>query len=163
MRKTFTNLIYNKMKVDDRIVVITADLGYMMWDNIKSDFPDRFYNCGSAEQLMISMGVGMTYENKIPLCYSITPFLLYRPFEMIRNYLNNELAPVKLIGCGRDREYEHDGFSHWAEDEGKVIDIFTNIKKYRPLKVNDIENIVDDLLYNNMPCYLSLSKKILNG
>ena len=161
MRKTFANLIYDKMKADDRIVIITADLGYMMWDNIKLDFPDRFYNCGSAEQLMILMGVGMTYENKIPLCYSITPFLLYRPFEMIRNYVNNESAPVKLIGCGRNKEYAHDGFSHWADDEKQIIDIFQNIKKYHPESKDDIKNTIDEFLYNNKPCYMSISKKIL--
>lgn len=160
MRKTFAKLIHEKMKSDDRIVIITADLGYMMWDQIKVDFPDRFYNCGSAEQLMISMGVGMTYEGKIPLCYSITPFLLYRPFEIIRNYVDNESAPVKLIGCGRNKEYEHDGFSHWADDEPEVLDVFKNIKKYYPESKDDITNSIDDFLYNGKPSYISLSKNI---
>ena len=162
MRKTFAKLIHEKMKNDDRIIVITADLGYMMWDQIKLDFPDRFFNCGSAEQLMISLAVGMTYENKIPICYSITPFLLYRPFEMIRNYINHELAPVKLVSCGRNQEYEHDGFSHWANDEQEIMNIFKNIDKYYPSSKYDIENSIDNFLYNKNPCYLSLSKKILN-
>lgn len=160
MRKTFAKIIHEKMKNDDKIVVITADLGYMMWDQIKIDFPDRFFNCGSAEQLMISLAVGTTYENKIPICYSITPFLLYRPFEMIRNYINHELAPVKLVSCGRNKEYEHDGFSHWADDEGKIMSIFENIEKYYPSSPQDIEKYIDQFLYNGKPSYVSLSKKI---
>lgn len=161
MRKTFAKIIHEKMKNDDKIVVITADLGYMMWDQIKIDFPDRFFNCGSAEQLMISLAVGMTYENKIPICYSITSFLLYRPFEMIRNYINHELAPVKLVSCGRNKEYEHDGFSHWADDEQKVMSVFENIEKYYPSSLEDIEKYTNQFLYNEKPSYISLSKKII--
>jgi transketolase len=49
--------------------------------------------------------------------YSITPFVLYRPFEWIRNYLDHEKIPVKLVGGGRDKDYGYLGFSHWAEED----------------------------------------------
>lgn len=159
MRRTFADLLYERMKQDSNIVVITADLGYMVWDKVKEDFPDRFINCGSAEQLMVCMAVGMTYEGKIPICYSITPFLLYRPFEMIRNYLNGELAPVKLVGCGRDREYEHNGPTHWAEDQWKVVNILDNIDIFFPQDKKSIDTeLLHSFIYNGKPSYLSLSK-----
>lgn len=156
MRKTFANLIYDKMKADDRIVIITADLGYMMWDNIKLDFPDRFYNCGSAEQLMVLMGVGMTYENKIPLCYSITPFLLYRPFEFLRNYVNYENIAVKLVGAGRNKDYSHDGISHWADDDEVVLSSLPNIQIFKPLSEYELVDQFPDFLYSSKPAYLNL-------
>mgnify|MGYP003629310248 CR=1 FL=1 len=64
MRKKFSSLLYEEMAVNDNIVVLTGDLGYGLWDKIKLDFPDRFYNVGSAEQLMVGMAVGLAMEGK---------------------------------------------------------------------------------------------------
>ena len=38
----------------------------------------------------MGMATGLALENKIPVVYSITPFIIYRPFEFIRNYLDHE-------------------------------------------------------------------------
>ena len=132
MRKLFSNLLHEEMASNEDIILLTGDLGYGLWDKIRLDFSDRFYNVGSAEQLMVGAAVGMAMEGKIPVTYSITPFLLYRPFELLRNYLDHEEIPVKLVGGGRDKDYGHLGFSHWAEDDRKIMANFTNIKKYRP-------------------------------
>ena len=107
MRKHFSKLLHDKMAENEDIVLITGDLGYGLWDRIKIDYGDRFYNVGSSEQLMTGMAVGMAFEGKIPVVYSITPFLLYRPFELVRNYINHEKVPVKLVGGGRDKDYGH--------------------------------------------------------
>ena len=82
----------------------------------------------SSEQLMIGLAVGMSMEKLLPVCYSITPFLLYRPFELIRNYINHENFNVKLVGGGRDQDYGYLGFSHWAEDDESIMSNFKNIK-----------------------------------
>ena len=89
MRKTFSKYLYDEMAVNPDIYLVTGDLGYGLWDKIRLDFSNRFYNVGSAEQLMMGSAVGLAMEGKIPVVYSITPFLLYRPFELIRNYLNH--------------------------------------------------------------------------
>src|SRR5574343_6428 len=104
MRRLFADLLYEEMRLDDRIVLLTGDLGYGMWDKIRDTYSDRFFNVGSAEQLLIGSAVGLALENKIPICYSVTSFLLYRPFEFIRNYLNHEKIPVKLLGGGLNKD-----------------------------------------------------------
>ena len=101
MRKEFAKILHQEMSSNEDIVVLTGDLGYGLWDKIKIDYPDRFWNVGSSEQLMMGMASGMAMDGKIPFVYSITPFLLYRPFEFIRNYVDHEKLPVKLIGGGR--------------------------------------------------------------
>lgn len=100
MRKQFSQRLHEEMSINKDIFVLTGDLGYGLWDRIKIDYPNRFYNVGSSEQLMIGMASGLAMDGKIPVVYSITPFLLYRPFEFIRNYVNHEKLPVKLIGGG---------------------------------------------------------------
>ena len=158
MRAHFAHAVYKKMRRNKKIWVIVNDLGYKMWDKIRADFPARFINVGAAEQSMIGIAVGLALSGKIPIVYSITTFLLYRPFETIRNYINYEKIPVKLVGGGRDRDYLHDGFSHWAEEDREVLKIFKNIKSERPETNEQIPQIVTEMIKSKEPWYLNLKR-----
>lgn len=148
------------MLSDDNIIVLTADLGFGLLDNIKQDFVDRFYNVGAAEQLLIGTGIGLAEAGKLPVCYSMSSFLLYRPFEFLRNYVNAENIPVKLIGSGRDKDYSHDGLSHWASDDELVLKALPNIKIYKPITLEDLEAVWKDFLYSKEPAYLNLRRQL---
>lgn len=158
MRKHFSKCLYDQMSVNKDIILLTGDLGYGLWDKIKLDYPDRFFNVGSSEQLLVGASVGMALEGKIPFVYSITPFLLYRPFEFIRNYLNEEKIPVKLIGGGRDKDYGYLGFSHWAEEDQLVMSTFKNIKSLRPSDEYQLEDMLKEMIETNAPYYINLKK-----
>jgi transketolase len=156
MRKEFASLLHSAMSENENIILLTGDLGYGLWDKIKIDYPDRFYNTLSAEQLMLGTAVGMAMEGKIPVIYSITPFAIYRPFELIRNYLNHESIPVKIVGGGRDKEYGYLGFSHWAEEDIDILSNFKNLSLFKPKEFNT--KIFNNFMFNNQPSYLNLSK-----
>ena len=157
MRKTFVDLLFVEMCCDPNIFLLTADLGYGILDKIKTEFPNRFYNVGAAEQLLIGAACGLADSGKIPVCYSITPFLLYRPFELLRTYVNYENIPVKLVGSGRDKDYIHDGISHWAEDDEDVLKPLRNISIYKPTK-QTLPVIFNRFLYEKNPSYLNLAR-----
>ena len=154
MRRDFAKKLYDAMEKDTRIFLITADLGYGVLDDIRRDFPKRAINIGSSEMLMVGIAVGLAQSGYIPVCYSITPFLLYRPFELIRNYMNYEKANVKLVGSGRDDDYAHDGISHWAGDDIDVMSSLKNINLYKPEHLTDA--VFDDFLYDEKPSYINL-------
>jgi transketolase len=158
MRKQFAKLLYDKMTDNPDIYLITADLGYGLWDNIRDNFPNRFFNVGSSEMIMMGIGVGLALDNKIPFVYSITPFALYRPFEMIRNYLDHENISVNIIGGGRDKDYGYLGFSHWAEDDIKIISTFNNIRTYRPISDDELSNNISEIINSKCPTYINLIK-----
>ncbi len=158
MRACFADCIYKKMEENKNIFVVVNDLGYKMWDKIREDFPDRFINVGAAEQTLIGVGIGLALSNKIPIVYSITTFLLYRPFETIRNYIHYEKIPVKLIGSGRDKDYIHDGISHWAEEDRQVMAVLKNIKSYWPEDIKEIPKLVDKILNSEKPYYINLKR-----
>ena len=160
MRRECANLLLAEMVNNERIVVITADLGYGILDQIRNAFPDRFYNVGAAEQLMLGAAIGLANEGYIPVCYSMSSFVLYRPFEMLRNYLNHEGIPVKLLGSGRDRDYEHDGISHWAHDDQEVLASLPNIDVYKPVNLVDLEKDFAEWISSSNPAYLNLVRKI---
>lgn len=153
MRRKFASDLYELMKNDRNIILITADLGFGMFDKIRDELPDQYYNVGAAEQVMMDMAVGMTLAGKIVVTYSITPFLLFRPFETIRNYIDHENIPVKMVGSGRGEDYETEGFSHDATDD-YIIKHFRNIKFIVPQDDFDLRV----LLYSKEPVYLNLKR-----
>lgn len=160
MRKEFAYLLLESMKKDETIRVITADLGFGVLDQIREEFPTRFYNVGAAEHLMIGVAVGMANEGLKPVCYSMSSFLLYRPFEMLRNYVDYEKTPVKLVGSGRDKDYSHDGISHWAHDDERVLEALPNIGIFKPETIRELENTWGTFINSKYPEYLNLRRKI---
>lgn len=133
-RRHFADLLHARMAIDQLVHVVVADLGFMMWTEIERDYPDRFHNVGAAEQLMVGVAVGLALDGKLPICYSITPFILYRPAEWIRNYLDHEKICVKLVGAGNESDYAHDGFSHHIFNVKETMSLYPNISTYLPAK-----------------------------
>ena len=158
MRRTFQETLLLEMKNDDKIFLLVGDLGYKMWDNHFKEFPDRTINCGASEQAMLDIAVGLAYDGKIPVCYSITPFLIYRPFETLRTYIDYEKLPVKLVGSGRNKDYSHDGVSHWADDIGLYLGQLNNIKQFWPKTKKDVEKMTHDFIYGRSPAFISLAR-----
>jgi len=163
MRRLFAQVVLEEMKEHTKFMLVTADMGYGLWDTVRDRFPQRFFNVGSAEQLMIGTAAGMAMEGKVPICYSITPFLLYRPFEFIRNFANHEKLPIKLAGGGRNRDYGYLGFTHWAEEDEEIMKVLKNIKFYKPLGTeSDLDDFLKktfrEALHSPDPCYINLKK-----
>lgn len=146
------------MESNKNIWLVTGDVGFNILDPIRNNFPERFLNCGSSEQAGIDICVGLALCEKIPFFYSITPFALYRPFESIRNYLDHERIAVKIVGTGRDKDYGDLGFSHWAEEDKKVMKIFKHIESYWPDTKEEIPLLIQSMIDNIKPCYLNLKR-----
>jgi transketolase len=153
MRTKFASDLYELMKLDKNIILITADIGYGVLDKIKKDFPEQFYNVGAAEQVMMDMAVGFSLAGKIPVVYTITPFLIFRTFETIRNYIDHEKIPVVMVGSGRGKDYVHEGFSHDASDH----DILKQFKEIIFLVPEEDFNL-KDIIYSGKPIYLNLKR-----
>ena len=136
-RGYFAYALYRAIEKNKNIIVITADLGYGVFDKIIQDFPDNFINTGASEQLAMGICIGLAESGKIPIFYSITPFGVFRPIEWIRNYVDHEKTPVRIVLSGLDMDYSHDGFTHFAHDVPDFLNLFTNINKYYPTTNNE--------------------------
>jgi len=157
-RGWFSAELYEQMKNNNKIWLLTGDLGFKMFDNHFIDFPERVINCGASEQAMVGIAVGLALEKKIPFVYSITPFVLYRPYEWLRNYLQNEEIAVKLVGAGRNRDYEADGFTHWSEEAIPILDTLPKIIQFWPETKEEVPNMVKEMISNNKPSFISLRR-----
>jgi len=158
MRKEIAKRLHELMSGNDDIILVTADLGFGLWDKIREDFPDRFLNCGASEQAGSDLCVGLSLVGKTPVFYSITPFLLYRCFETWRTYVNHESIKVILLGSGRDDDYSHDGFSHDAGDDYTFMHHFQNIQSVWPQNNETATRTLTEAVESERPYYINLKK-----
>ena len=119
MRATFARILSELAEKDDRIVLLTGDLGFTVLEPFRDKFPNRFFNMGVAEQNMVGVATGMAEAGMVPFCYSIGTFASLRPFEFIRNGPVLHNLPVRVIGLGAGFEYGTAGPTHYSlEDIG---------------------------------------------
>lgn len=112
MRGAFVQGLVEIAKHDRRVVLLTADLGFMALEPFTNAYSDRFFNVGVAEQDMVGVACGMAEAGFLPFCYSIVTFASMRGYEFFRNAAQLQRLPVRLVGVGGGFEYGTAGASH---------------------------------------------------
>ena len=125
MRRIFGKIIDDIAKKDKKIILVVGDIGYGIFDDFRKNHPKRFYNLGICEQSIIGFASGMALEGLKPWVYTITPFLIERPFEQIKLDINQQKSNVKLVGFA---DYPTLGPSHSEINAKKTMSVF---KKYQ--------------------------------
>ena len=88
-------------ETDSRIVLMTADLGYMVLEKFSDAYPDRFLNVGVAEANMMGIATGLAACGYVPYVYSIATFASMRGYEQMRNGPILHELPVRSDRSGR--------------------------------------------------------------
>ena len=127
MRTTFVNTLLELAEKDDRIFLLTPDMGYSVLEPFRTKFPNRFLNTGIAEQNTIGVAAGLAMSGKIVYVYSIIPFVTMRCFEQIRLDLAYNNTNVKLIGVGAGFTYGPLGASHHAIEDIAIMRSIPNM------------------------------------
>ena len=119
MRLQFVKTLMEMAEQDERILLLTGDLGFKVLEPFRETFPRRFLNVGVAEQNMVGLATGLAEDGFVPFIYSITTFASLRAFEFIRNGPIYHNLPVRIVGVGAGYDYGHAGATHHAlEDLG---------------------------------------------
>ncbi|MCA1558536.1 MAG: 1-deoxy-D-xylulose-5-phosphate synthase, partial [Acidobacteria bacterium] len=119
MRLEFVKTLVEMAEADERILLLTGDLGFLVLEPFRDRFPERFFNVGVAEQNMLGLATGLAEDGFKPFVYSIATFATLRPFEFIRNGPVHHNLPVRIVGVGAGYDYGPAGPTHHAlEDVG---------------------------------------------
>lgn len=153
MRRKFGSLIKELADKDPKIVLIVGDIGYGIFDEFRKKYPKRFFNFGICEQTIIGSAAGMALEGLKPWVYTITPFLIERPFEQIKLDIDQQNVNVKLIGFA---DYPTLGPTHSEINALKLMSFFKNIKSYFPKNSLETEKFVKKCSRTLSPCFISL-------
>ena len=102
---------------------------------------------------MIGVAAGMALEGLKPWVYTITPFLIERPFEQLKLDIDQQNVNVKLVGFA---DYPTLGPTHSELDGKKLMKLFQNIKSYFPIDGDDTERIIRQAYQKDGPTFISL-------
>ena len=153
MRRSFGKVITELADRDEKIYVIVGDIGYRVFDEFRQKHPDRFINIGICEQSMIGVSAGMALEGLNPWVYTITPFLIERPFEQVKLDIDQQNVNVKLVGYS---DYPTLGPTHTELSGEKLMKLFKNITSYFPKNGDETETVVGKAYIMQGPTYISL-------
>lgn len=158
MRKAFVEALVQAAEEDPRIWLLCGDLGYSVLEAFSRRFPDRYINCGVAEQNMVGVAAGLALDGAIPFVYSIANFATLRCIEQIRNDVVYHQLPVKVVAVGAGFSYGTAGFTHFAIEDLAIMRALSGMKILSPGDPFETRSAVKCLASDRGPGYLRLGK-----
>tara|TARA_Y100001970_G_C14226099_1_gene855775 strand:- start:1832 stop:2332 length:501 start_codon:yes stop_codon:yes gene_type:complete len=153
VRRRFGKFIADLADSDDEIYVLVGDIGYRVFDEFRLRHPGRFINMGVCEQSIISVSAGMALEGLKPWVYTITPFLIERPFEQIKLDIDQQNVNVKLVGYA---DYPNQGPTHSELNGKKLMQLFDNITSFFPQDGDETQLMLQKAYDVFGPAFVSL-------
>jgi transketolase len=155
MRREFAKFVEETVIKDKRVHLLSLDgPGYGLFDNLVSQNPGNYWNLGVMEQASIGVAAGMALEGLKPYVYSITPFILERPFEQVKLDIVEQKADVKLISFWN---YPRDGPTHTTKDPEGLCKIL-GIRFFKPKNSNETRELLLETYHDNEPAFFYLTK-----
>ena len=158
MRAAFVRALVELAARDERILLLTGDLGFMALEPFAERFPSRFLNVGVAEQNLVGLATGLAGAGFVPFVYSIAPFMALRPYEVIRNGPLLHRLPVRLVGMGGGFDYGKQGLTHWALEDVGVFRIQPGMTVFVPVDRTQVPAAVAATSSCAGPVYLRLGR-----
>ena len=159
MRNAFASEITALAAEDERIVLLSGDIGNRLFDDYKAQFPDRFMNCGVAEANMISMASGMAMSGLRPVAYTITPFVTTRCLEQIRVDICYHDLPVVLVGVGGGLSYAELGATHHSCEDIGLLRMLPGMTVVCPGDAVEVRHAIRAAIRHDGPVYTRLAKR----
>src|SRR5207253_5232671 len=117
MRKALAESLVQLAAQEPRLMFLTGDLGFQMFDEFKERYPGRYVNVGVAEAQLVCCAAGLALEGWRPVIYSIASFATGRAFEQLRVSVAYPGLPVVVIGAGGGYTYASSGVTHHAVED----------------------------------------------
>lgn len=123
-RLTFFKELIELAAEDEKVVLLTGDLGYNFIEGYMERFPKQFINCGIAEQNMVGVAGGLARQGYKPFVYSGAMFLCTRALEQMRDDVCYPNLNVTFVGTGASGFL---GFTHNFGEGESYRDLIQNL------------------------------------
>ena len=158
MRNVFISELLKLAREDERILLITGDLGYGVVDEFARELPKQFLNFGINEQSMMGAAAGMAQQGLKPFVYSIGNFPTFRCLEQIRNDVCYMNLDVTIVAVGAGFAYGTAGYSHHLIEDISALSALPNLRIYSPADVLETRLATSLIAKRKGPQYLRLGK-----
>lgn len=141
------------------IVVLDADLSCSTQTKVfAKEFPERFFNCGIAEQDMMATAAGLAATGKIPFASTFAMFASGRAWEQIRNSICYSNFNVKIVATHGGITVGEDGASHQALEDVAIMRAIPNMQVIVPADYNETVQVIKYAAQYEGPMYIRLAR-----
>ncbi|MBQ8459078.1 transketolase family protein [bacterium] len=159
IRKAFGETLTQIGELNDRIVVMDSDLACSTQTKMFGEkFPDRFFDCGIAEQDMVATAAGLASEGKIPFISSFAMFATGRTYDQIRNAVCYPAFNVKIVGTHGGVTVGEDGATHQALEDIALMRNIPHMTVIVPADCRECEEVIKYASLHDGPMYIRISR-----
>jgi transketolase len=142
------------------VVVLTADLKESTYVHLFAEkFPERFFECGVAEQNMATIAAGLGVSGKIPFISSYATFSPGRNWEQIRTTIAYNDSNVKIAGHHAGVSVGPDGATHQATEDIAMMRALPNMKVIVPCDAIEARKATQAAAHIWGPVYLRFGRE----
>jgi transketolase len=158
VREAFSNSLVRLAVADHKVLLLTGDHGYALFDEFRKRCPDQYINAGIAEQNMVGMAAGLARVGFRPFVYGLAAFVPIRTLEQIKLDIAHDNLPVVLLGDGAGFVYSHLGTSHQSTEDIACARAIPNLKVLSPADRFEMTASMAYAYAANGPVYLRMGK-----
>ena len=160
IRKGFGKGLVKAGKDNPQVVAACADLtDSTQMGLFKTEFPDRFFEIGVAEQNLVTVGSGLAAMGKIPYVSSYAAFSPGRNWEQIRTTICINDRPVKIVGSHAGVSVGPDGATHQMLEDIALMRVLPNMVVIVPCDSLQAEKATQAMASDSRPNYLRLARE----
>lgn len=158
MREAFSNALVRLALADPKVLLLTGDHGYALFDEFRKRCPGQYINAGIAEQNMVGMAAGLARVGFRPFVYGLAAFVPIRTVEQIKLDIAHDNLPVVLLGDGAGFVYSHLGTSHQSTEDIACTRAIPSLEVLSPADRFEMTAGIDRAYMANGPVYLRMGK-----
>lgn len=163
MRNAFSQALVDAAKRDSRVVLLTGDHGYALFDDFRRVCPEQYLNAGVAEQNMVGVAAGLAKGGLRPVVYGLSAFVPVRVLEQIKLDICYEQLPVVLVGDGAGVVYSSLGTSHQCTEDVAALRALPHLSLLSPADAHEMAACMQLALECAGPVYLRMGKSDLGA
>lgn len=158
MREAFSNALIELARRDSRVILVTGDHGYALFDQLRSELPDQYINAGIAEQNMVGVAAGLARQGFRPFVYGLSAFIPIRVLEQIKIDVAHDNLPVVFLGDGAGFVYSHLGTSHQSTEDIAAVRAIPGIDIFSPGDRHELRAALFEAYRRAKPVYFRMGK-----
>jgi transketolase len=158
MRTEFSDSLVRIARKDPRVILLTGDHGYALFDEFRAQCASQYINAGVAEQNMVGMAAGLARAGFRPFVYALSAFVPMRVLEQIKLDIAHDNLPVVLFGDGAGFVYSYLGTSHQATEDIACARAIPQLVVLSPADRFEMGMCMEHAYALRQPVYLRMGK-----
>lgn len=141
------------------LIVLTADLAdATRVEYFRRAYPERFFDCGIAEENMMGIAAGLAAAGKTVFASSFAMFAAGRAFEQVRNSIGYTALNVKIAATHAGVSVGEDGASHQCNEDLALMRVIPGMVVLNPADYTEARAAVAAAAEMKGPCYLRFGR-----